>query len=56
MNIFSYLFKKIFDLKKLSIIAITILSLILSFFYVNISSRINAGIIQFAQKPNREHV
>ena len=50
MNIFTYLFEKFFYLQKGSMIGVFVLSLILSFFYANISSKINANIIQYIQK------
>ena len=49
MNIFSYLFEKFVFIQKWNMIGLTILSLLLSFFYANISSRISAGIIQGVQ-------
>lgn len=52
MNIFSYLFEKFVSIQKWNMTGLTILSLILSFFYANISSRINAEIIQGIQKNN----
>jgi len=50
MNIFSYLFEKFVSLQKWNMTGLTLLALLLSFFYANISSRISAGIIQGAQK------
>ena len=50
MNIFSYLFEKFFLLQIWNMTGLTMLALLLSFFYANISSRISAGIIQGAQK------
>ena len=50
MNIFSYLFNKFFAIQKCNMGGLIILSLVLSFFYTNISSRISAGMIQAAQK------
>jgi ABC-type multidrug transport system fused ATPase/permease subunit len=52
MNIFSYLFEKFVSIQKWNMTGLTVLSLILSFFYANISSRINAGIIEGVQKNN----
>ena len=56
MNIFSYLFEKFVSIQKWNMTGLTLLSLILSFFYANISSRINAGIIQGVQKNNVESI
>ena len=50
MNIFYYLFNKFVLLQKWNMVGLTSLSLLLSFFYANISSRISAGIIQGANK------
>jgi ABC-type multidrug transport system fused ATPase/permease subunit len=50
MNIFYYLCNKFFSKEKTNIIILAILSLTLSFFYTNISSIVNANIIQGIQK------
>lgn len=50
MNIFHYLCEKFFAEQKMNIIILCILSLILSFFYTNISSIVNANIIQAIQQ------
>ncbi len=50
MNIFFYLCNKFFSEQKTNIATMAILSLILSFFYTNISSIVNANIIQGIQK------
>ena len=50
MDIFFYLCNKFFVSEFTSIIILIILSLILSFFYTNISSMVNANIIQGIQK------
>jgi len=50
MDIFFYLCNKFFVSERTSIIILIILSLILSFFYTNISSMVNANIIQGIQK------
>ena len=50
MNIIQYLFNKFFTEEKTNIILLAILSLTLSFFYTNISSIVNANIIQGIQK------
>jgi ABC-type multidrug transport system fused ATPase/permease subunit len=56
MNIFSYLFEKFFSLEKWSMGILVTLSLILSFFYANISSRISAGMIESAQKNEQDNI
>jgi ABC-type multidrug transport system fused ATPase/permease subunit len=50
MNIFQYLCKKFFAEQKIKIILLCILSLIISFFYTNLSSIVNANIIQGIQQ------
>jgi len=50
MNIFFYLCNKFLKQEKTNIIILSILSLTLSFFYTNISSIVNANIIQGIQK------
>ena len=50
MNIIFYLCNKFFIQEKTNIIILAILSLTLSFFYTNISSIVNANIIQGIQK------
>ena len=49
MNIFIYLFQKFFQLQKGNMIGLLSLTLFLSFIYANISSKINARIIQAIQ-------
>lgn len=56
MNIFSYFFEEFLSLEKWNMAILTILSLVLSLFYANISSRISAGIIQSAQKNETENI
>jgi ABC-type multidrug transport system fused ATPase/permease subunit len=46
MNIFLYLFEKFFEKQKWNMAGLLILSLVLSFLYTNISSKINANIIR----------
>lgn len=46
MNIFLYLFEKFFEKQKWNMGGLLILSLVLSFLYTNISSKINANIIR----------
>jgi ABC-type multidrug transport system fused ATPase/permease subunit len=46
MNIFLYLFEKFFEKQKWNMAGLLILSLVLSFIYTNISSKINANIIR----------
>ena len=50
MNIFEYLCNKFFAKQKIKIILLCILSLIISFFYTNLSSIVNANIIQGIQQ------
>ena len=50
MNIFQYLCSKFFAEQKVKIILLCILSLIISFFYTNLSSIVNANIIQGIQQ------
>ena len=50
MNIFEYLCNKFFAEQKVKIILLCILSLIISFFYTNLSSIVNANIIQGIQQ------
>jgi ABC-type multidrug transport system fused ATPase/permease subunit len=50
MNIFQYLCNKFFAEQKIKIILLCILSLIISFFYTNLSSIVNANIIQGIQQ------
>lgn len=50
MNVFHYLCAKFFEEQKMNIITLCVLSLILSFFYTNISSIVNANIIQAIQQ------
>lgn len=49
MNIFIYLFQKFFQLQKGNMIGLLSLTLFLSFIYANISSKINARMIQAIQ-------
>jgi len=50
MNIFLYLFEKFFQLQKGNMILLLSISLLLTFIYANVSSKINATIIQSIQK------
>ena len=50
MNIIWYLSEKFFSQQKTNTIILIILSLVLSFFYTNLSSIVNANIIQAIQK------
>jgi ABC-type multidrug transport system fused ATPase/permease subunit len=50
MNILQYLLEKFIKLQKWHMTGLTVLALVLSFFYTNISSKINANIIQSIQK------
>jgi len=52
MNIFSYFCNKFFSEEKTNIILLSLLTLLLSFFYTNISSIVNANIIQGIQTNN----
>lgn len=52
MNIFYYLCNKFFAEQKYKIIILCILSLIISFFYTNLSSIVNANIIQGIQESD----
>jgi ABC-type multidrug transport system fused ATPase/permease subunit len=50
MNIFFYLFQKFFEQQKVNIGLMCVLSLVISFFYTNVSSVVNANIIEGIQK------
>jgi ABC-type multidrug transport system fused ATPase/permease subunit len=52
MNIFLYLFEKFFYSQKGNIIGLLLVALVMSFVYTNISSKINATIIQAINKDD----
>lgn len=56
MNIFFYLLEKFFKDQKINILTLSALSLVLSLFYTNISSIVNANIIQSIQKNDEMNV
>jgi len=52
MNIFLYLFEKFFYSQKWSISGLLVITLVMSFVYTKVSSRINANIIQYINKED----
>lgn len=52
MNIFLYLFEKFFYTQKWNIVALLVITLLMSFVYTKISSRVNANIIQSINKED----
>ena len=54
MNIFLYLFRKFFEKEKINMGLLLTVSLILSFIYTKISSKINSSIIQAINSDNSE--
>ena len=52
MNIFLYLFEKFFYTQKWSISGLLVITLVMSFVYTKVSSRINANIIQYINKED----
>ena len=52
MNIFLYLFEKFFYTQKWSISGLLVITLVMTFVYTKISSRINANIIQYINKED----
>ena len=53
MNILTYLCSQFFNKEYVSIIALLLISLILSLFYTNLASIVTANIIEGVQKNNR---
>ena len=56
MNIFLYLFEKFFHSQKGNIIGLLVVALIMTFVYTNISSKINASIIQSINSQNTAQI
>ena len=54
MNILLYLFENFFRLQRWNMVGLLIISLILSFIFTNVSSKINAQIIQSVQRDDSQ--